>query len=166
MKKLILMRHAKADKSDFAQKDLERPLIKKGEKDAVKMAKKLYSMNIRPDLIVVSPAKRAEQTANLFAQEIGYDKEIRVLDNLYFGDENDILDIISEVENEVQTLMVVSHNPIIENLTTNLVEENDYYEYKTATICVLASYIKKWSNVNTQNFEVEHYLLPKNIEIS
>ncbi len=164
MKKLIIMRHAKSDNSDFSLKDIERPLNKRGEKDAPKMGKKLQSMNILPDLIISSPAKRAKQTAKLFAKEINYDKKIIIHDDLYFGDENDIINVISEVENDIQTLMIVSHNPTMESLTTVLSEENDYYQFKTATVCVLSTYAKKWNNIKIQSFEIQHHLFPKNIE--
>ena len=73
MKKLFIIRHAKSDWQDITLDDYDRPLNEKGEKNAPFMGKLLKEKNIRPDIIIASPAKRTMQTAELIAKEIGFE---------------------------------------------------------------------------------------------
>ena len=77
MKRLTILRHAKSSWKDTSLRDRDRPLNKRGERDAPKMGKRIDAAGIRPSLIVSSPAVRAWTTAKIIADEIGY--PIRVL---------------------------------------------------------------------------------------
>ena len=84
MKTLILVRHAKSSWEEVGMDDAERPLNERGKKDAPQMAIRLKDKNIKVDVFISSPAKRAHKTAKYFAEE--YDlskKEILVVNKLY-----------------------------------------------------------------------------------
>ena len=84
MKTVILVRHAKSSWKDSSLKDYDRPLNKRGKRDAPFMGKKIREREILPDLILSSPAKRARKTAIRVAEEIGYPKEkIQYDDKMY-----------------------------------------------------------------------------------
>ena len=70
---LILIRHAKSSWNNPLHSDFDRPLNERGNHDAPLMGKKLKLLNIIPDLIVASSAKRTRQTAKLIAEKVGYD---------------------------------------------------------------------------------------------
>ena len=161
MKKLILMRHGKSDWTDDALNDFDRTLNERGIKAASKMGEVLKSKNIVPDLILSSPAVRAKTTAELFAKAVGYQKEINLIDDFYFGEDESIVQEAKKTDNLVQTLMIVGHNPIMEEITSRLVVENEYVVFKTATIVVFSVPINKWSGLKNEICEIEMVLNPK-----
>ena len=86
MKTLFLIRHAKSSWDDTALPDKDRPLNDRGKRDAPKMGKRLAKRDVKPDLILSSPAKRALTTAEIIAKKLDYKlKDIVVDDRLYAG---------------------------------------------------------------------------------
>ena len=86
MKMLFLVRHAKSSWDDTALPDKDRPLDDRGKRDAPKMGKRLAKRDVKPDLILSSPAKRALTTAEIIAKKLDYKlKDIVVDDRLYAG---------------------------------------------------------------------------------
>ena len=121
MKKTVLiLRHAKSSWKDMRLRDRERPLNKRGERDAPEMGKRLRKLGYKPDLILSSPAVRAIETARKAAAEIGYEGKIIQDEALYMAEVGDYLDVISGVDESVTHLMLVSHNPGCEELFTFL----------------------------------------------
>lgn len=112
MKTLTLVRHAKSSWQDTGLRDSERPLNKRGERDAPEMGRRIKEHGIRPSLIVSSPATRAWTTARSIAAEIGYPLEfLQREDALYLASVDEILDVIASQDNGFNSLMVVGHNP-------------------------------------------------------
>lgn len=112
MKTLTLVRHAKSSWSDSRLSDRQRPLNKRGERDAPMMGKRIVEHGVRPSLIVSSPAARAWATAKIIAQEISYPTEfLQREDSLYLASLDEILDVIMAQDSEFNSLMVVGHNP-------------------------------------------------------
>jgi len=121
MKKITLVRHGKSDWTKQGLSDFDRPLNNRGKTDAPIMGKKLKSMNILPDLILCSPAKRAVKTAGKIAKEIGYTKKnIVYVQTLYGGDERSILNLIKETDDAINHLMIFGHNPDLTQLAVSL----------------------------------------------
>jgi hypothetical protein len=86
MKTLFLIRHAKSSWDDTALPDKDRPLDDRGRRDAPKMGKRLAKRDVKPDLILSSPARRALTTAEVIAKKLDYKlKDIVVDDRLYAG---------------------------------------------------------------------------------
>ncbi len=112
MKILTLVRHAKSSWKDTSLRDRERPLNKRGRRDAPEMGRRIREHGIRPSLIVSSPAERAWTTARLIAAEIGYPLEFLQKDgSLYLASVDDILDVVAAQDEGFNSLMVVGHNP-------------------------------------------------------
>lgn len=129
MKTLTIVRHAKSSWKDTSLPDRERPLNKRGERDAPVMGKRINEHGIRPSLIISSPAVRAWTTAKIIAREINYPSEfLQKEDSLYLASLDEILDVIVAQENGFNNLMLVGHNPgltefanyLVPGLTTNL----------------------------------------------
>jgi len=92
MKTLFLVRHAKSSRDDTRLPDKDRPLNDRGKRDAPKMGKRLAKRDVRPELILSSPAMRALTTAEMIAKKLDYKlKEIVVDDRLYPGDADEML---------------------------------------------------------------------------
>jgi phosphohistidine phosphatase len=112
MKTLTLVRHAKSSWSDTHLSDGDRPLNKRGKRDAPVMGKRMVEHDIRPSLIISSPAKRAWSTAKLVAAEISYPIEfLQREDSLYHASIDEILGVIVAQDNRFNNMMIVGHNP-------------------------------------------------------
>src|SRR3990172_9356587 len=98
MKTLYLVRHAKSSWKDVGLSDFERPLNKRGKKDAPFMAKLLRQQKIKPDLIISSPANRASATARIFCETLNYPFEDLLLEpRLYEASSHEILEIVKDI---------------------------------------------------------------------
>ena len=117
MPALYLMRHAKSDWHSAAQADFDRPLNQRGSKDAARMGEWLKQQNITPSLVLSSPAQRARQTVLAVADTLGM-KESEVVFNkeLYLADRATLLNILRTVPAATENVMLVAHNPGLDNL--------------------------------------------------
>jgi phosphohistidine phosphatase len=118
MKTLYVTRHAKSGKKeDPSYADIERPLKKRGKRDAPNMAQRLQKMKAIPDRVISSPAIRAQMTAKAMLQEWGWsetDPEIAEL--LYPGDADEILLWVPTLPQEADRVMIVGHQPDLSRL--------------------------------------------------
>jgi phosphohistidine phosphatase len=104
--------------------DRDRPLADRGERDVVKMGKRLAKRDVKPELIMSSPAVRALATAEVIATSLGCKrKDIVVNDRLYAGEADDLLDVIREIGDKHQRVMLVGHNPEMTELAHDLSSE-------------------------------------------
>lgn len=112
MKTLYLVRHAKSDWSHAATSDFERPLNKRGLKAAPLMGRRLRNQGCAPDLLLSSPARRARQTANLVATEIGYSlEEIEFVAAIYAAELATLIALIQNLPERATRVMLIGHNP-------------------------------------------------------
>ncbi len=112
MKTLYIIRHAKSSWDSSAKSDFDRPLNKRGLRDAPMMGRVLKQKSIKPDFIISSTAKRAKKTALIIAEQIGYKESDIIFDgDLYLASANEILEIIQNVSDKVDSLFVIAHNP-------------------------------------------------------
>ena len=112
MKTLTIVRHAKSSWNHPGLSDRERPLNKRGERDAPLMGQRVREQGIRPSLILSSPATRAWTTARIIAAAITYPLEFLQREkSLYHASVAAILDVIVAQDPGFNSLMVVGHNP-------------------------------------------------------
>ena len=129
MKTLTIVRHAKSSWSDSSLSDRERPLNKRGTRDAPVMGARIAAADIRPSLIVSSPATRAWTTARTVAKQIGYPLEfLQREDELYLASLDELIDVVAAQDPGFSSLMLFGHNPgltdfanyLVPGLTNNL----------------------------------------------
>ncbi len=112
MKTLYLIRHAKSDWSDPLLNDFDRPLNKRGKRDAPLMGNSLAKADIFPDLILSSPAVRALMTAVEIAKQISYESDLIIYNEaLYAANCDAIRDVVASIPSTCQTLFLIGHNP-------------------------------------------------------
>lgn len=146
MKTLFLVRHAKSSRDDPTLADKKRPLNERGLRDAPKMGKRLAKRDVKPDLILSSPALRARTTAELFADELDYKlKHIVIDDRLYASAPDDLLEVIRKRGGKAKRLMLFGHNPELSELANRL--SSDITELRTCAVAELAFDIKSWSDL-------------------
>ncbi|MEM9830826.1 MAG: histidine phosphatase family protein [Bacteroidota bacterium] len=159
IKTLYLVRHAKSSWKDTALADYDRPLNKRGKRDAPEMGKRLASKNIQPDLIFSSPAKRAKRTARAIAAEIGYDEtQIQWKKELYHATNETLLEQIRNILNQHQSLMLVGHNPGLTDLQNYLCREAIENIVTTGIVCIKFE-VAHWKDINSG--QLQWYDYPK-----
>lgn len=116
-KKLILLRHAKSAWNTPAETDFQRPLSERGITDAPKMGRWMSANKMVPDKLLSSTALRAAQTAECIAQAMGFERR-RIIwqENLYHASVRELLRVVTKNQEGVNTLMLVGHNPGLEDL--------------------------------------------------
>ncbi|TDY00962.1 SixA phosphatase family protein [Thiohalophilus thiocyanatoxydans] len=116
-KQLWLLRHARADAGDKGMDDTDRPLSHDGRDQATRLGQWLAQQDLRPGLIVSSPAVRARQTTELICRALGVDlNHIRYDPGLYLASRNELLGIIEGMTLPNSSVMLVGHNPGLEEL--------------------------------------------------
>jgi phosphohistidine phosphatase len=146
MKTLFLIRHAKSSRDDPTLIDRERPLDDRGLQAAARMGKRLAKCDAKPDLLVSSPALRALTTAQLFADELGYEhKDIVVDDRLYASSAGDLLAVIHALDKKVDRVMLFGHNPEIAELARRL--SSEIIDMPTCAVAEFRFDTNTWSDV-------------------
>jgi phosphohistidine phosphatase len=124
MKTLLILRHAKSSWDDPDLPDIDRPLNKRGKRDAPRVGQRLRQQDLVPDLILSSPARRARQTAEAVALESGFGGDIEIRTDFYPGEPDDYIENLGQLPDEVERVMVVGHNPGLESLLVELTGES------------------------------------------
>jgi phosphohistidine phosphatase len=122
MKRIILVRHAKAaDQGDFVS-DHERRLLEKGRLDAIEVAQRAKSNGYVPEKIFASTAIRAKATARIFASELGYPENDISFEQSLYGETSDatIISLVKKNDGGLSSIMIVGHDPSISEATKRL----------------------------------------------
>ncbi len=146
MKTLLLMRHAKSSRKDPNLTDHDRPLNKRGIRDAPRMGNVLRDEGLVPDLIVTSPATRAVATAEAVAKASGCRSELRVVAELYPGDSPSYVRVLREIPDDSRRVLVVGHNPAMERFLGELTGMMEILP--TAAVAVVELSIAKWKEIS------------------
>lgn len=161
MKRLTLVRHAKSSRKDRALADVDRPLKKRGKRDAPDMGERLAKRKVKPDRIVSSPAQRALDTARLLAGEVGYPTEDIVVDQgAYTFDAPALLRVIEGLDDTVEHVMLVAHNPALTDVV-NAVADLELENVPTCGIVDLEFSADTWAAVPSAHATLLHYDYPK-----
>jgi phosphohistidine phosphatase len=159
MKRLLILRHAKAKRGPDHPIDYERPLAKRGKEDAKRMGAELLDRGLAPDLIISSPARRARQTARRLAKAAELDRDaIEYQDSLYFEGTTAILDVISQLGGDARVLMVVGHNPTLEELLACVARH--YLPLTTCSVAIVEYASDGWENIEESTGDLRAVLSP------
>ncbi len=146
MKTLLLLRHAKSSWKYPELPDHDRPLNKRGKRDAPRIAKIIRDNGLVPDLILSSTAKRARKTAEIVAKTCGYAKNVDLTPALYHAAPRTYIGTLSNLADDYQRIMVVGHNPGLEELLKILVGRKELFP--TATLALVLLPLAKWRELN------------------
>src|SRR5262245_50225184 len=150
MKTILLLRHAKSDRDNPALADFDRPLAKRGLKDATRMGTVLTNFEHVPDRILASPARRAKETAELVAESCGYQKKIEWHEAFYTGGAEDIIAALQRLPDSVEEALLVGHNPTMEETVSALMlghEQETILRMATAALVCLQFGILTWADL-------------------
>ena len=162
MKTLYLIRHAKSSWKHPGLTDFERPLNSRGKKDAPFMGKVLKKRNIKPDVIISSPAKRAIKTAKLISKEIEFPKSNIVIEkSIYEGSVFQIFNVIRSIDNSNNIVFLIGHNPDFTSLA-NYLSNYPINNLPTCGIFCVEFNTASWKEVTEGIGVFKFYDFPKN----
>jgi phosphohistidine phosphatase len=159
MKTLFLLRHAKSSWKESDISDFDRPLNERGRRAAPFMGRLLSGRGLRPELIMSSPAKRARKTAKLFKEAGSFDAELTFDDRIYEASANTLLYVIGEVDDSLNSVMLVGHNPGMEGLIKVLTGDSE--PMPTAAVAVIDLDIDEWKQIRPASGRVAVILRPR-----
>jgi phosphohistidine phosphatase len=145
MKILLVLRHAKSSWNDPALDDHERPLNRRGRRDAPRMGELVREYGLMPDVVISSDAVRARLTTEAMAEALHYAGEILVDQRLYMASPDDILSLLRRVRQNAETVMIVGHNPGLEDLVEQLTGERQ--DLPTAALAQIVLPIDRWRDL-------------------
>ena len=180
MKTLGLLRHAKSDWQDARARDFDRPLNARGRRGAPLIGRHILEYDLahglRWDRILASPAVRSAQTIELAAAGAGMDAQHGFAVNwdrrIYLASSATLLDVLREQDDRVGAILMVGHNPGLEDLIFDLVPDDgnsplrDIVEEKfpTASFAVLELAIEHWSELDERDGRLVHLMRPRDLE--
>lgn len=163
MKTLSILRHAKSSWDEPGLRDIERPLLQKGIKRTQRVCKFMKKNGIVPDAIITSPAERAMQTTNIVVEELKLPVVPQVSRKLYPGRMEEILDVISELDDELKHVLIVGHNPVFTNIVDEMAENLHVDWLPTSGLVTINFNIKGWEYIATATGNYLHYAKPKEL---
>ena len=143
MKTLLILRHAKSSWKHSELSDHDRPLNKRGKRDAPRLGRLLQDEGLTPDLILSSTAKRAQKTAETVAENCGYAGDVLTTSDLYLAGPSNYRDVLRQISNDYDRGMVVGHNPGLEILLEQLTGKSE--QLPTGALVHLRLPIRHWN---------------------
>lgn len=164
MKKLIFIRHAKAEEGNPSISDFERSLTTKGKVTSMLMAGKLKEKDSFNGIIITSPAFRALETAIIFSKVLGIEPDkIIMSDKLYYKMNYHYLrEILSGINDEVKSVMLFGHNPSFSEITNNLCSRGCDFMPKCGIVNISFN-VENWSEVKQKDGKPVYFLKPEEI---
>lgn len=146
MKSVLILRHAKSSWKHPDVNDHDRPLNKRGKRDAPYMGELLRDKDLVPDFIVSSTAKRARSTAKAVAKAAGYKGEITLNQSLYAASPTAYIDVLRDLSNKYAQVLMIGHNPGLEQLVDMLTGEE--HTMSTCSLVHVQLRINSWNEMD------------------
>ncbi len=164
MKQLTIVRHAKSAWDNIDLSDHDRPLKSTGIKKTRKIINFLNSKNFSPDLILTSSAVRACETANMIADGIGYEKNlVKNTRSLYHAGVDDIYTEVFAIDNSVNSVMLVAHNPTLTDFVNEFVLPEIDNLPTTGTVCIEFE-TDNWEKISDAEYKVKFVVFPRMLD--
>jgi phosphohistidine phosphatase len=175
VKRLLLLRHAKAVSGDAKTDDHDRALNARGQHDAALMGAEMHHRLYVPDLALCSTARRTVETWAGIAPEFDVPPKVEFLDALYLASSKAILKLVQLTDDGVNTLLVLGHNPGLEECAAGLAQkptspnERTMFEqmrdkFPTCALAVLEFGIAHWHDVEAAAGALADFIRPKDLK--
>jgi phosphohistidine phosphatase len=170
MKTLTLLRHAKSGWDDPISRDFDRPLNPRGRRAARTVAREMKAQGLAFDLVLASPARRVIETLEEVAAGYGplrpdYDQR------LYLASTATLLEIVRATSDEAGRLLLVGHNPGLEELALCLSRRDEAglrgeveVKYPTGTVAEIALPVDHWAEVRERTGRIERFIRPRDLD--
>ena len=163
MKTLLILRHAKTQ-SDAPAGDHARELTERGHRNAAAIGAYIHNLTGTPDAIITSDATRALQTAEIVATAVNFAGPLTVEPRIYTADVNTLLALVRSILDEVNTAIIVGHNPGFEELAEALAGNHDQgVRLPTAALALLEFDVERWDTVRAGSGRLREVATPRTI---
>lgn len=161
MKQVLLLRHAKSSWDDAQLKDIDRPLAARGKKDAPRMGTFLKQAGYLPGAVISSTAQRARETTELCLEAAGLDKDMITWNkDLYYGSSLDYLEAIQQAPEDTGRIMLVGHNPKMEEIAGALCGGANIRMPTAALVC-FEQPANRWQQIARGLPQIKWMMIPK-----
>ena len=161
MKTVLLLRHAKSSWSNPKLPDFDRTLNERGRAAAKKMGKYMLKHKLRPDLVLISPAVRVRETADLLLKSAELRIELRQDERIYQAGPQRLAEVISTIDEEKKSVLLIGHNPGLEELLLLLTDHDE--QMPTASLAKIKIDVKTWSEVIAEKGILEWLVKPREL---
>ncbi len=162
MKTLLLLRHGKSSWDDPGMEDFDRPLNERGVNDAKLSGKYARRQKVKPDLVLSSPATRAKSTTELFMAAAGLKNPPAYDERIYEASARRLLQVLSEFDDDYESVLLVGHNPGFEDLCERLT--GTAKKLPTASLTCIDLKIDKWAGPKGGKGKLKWRMTPKKLK--
>jgi phosphohistidine phosphatase len=167
MKRLYLLRHAKSSWKDTSLPDHDRPLAGRGRRAAKAIGRYLRDQHIEPDLVLCSSARRARETLDRLEKAL-HASTVRVEEELYAASASTLLDRLRGVDDSVESVMLIGHNPGLQELALDLARPSSATDdiaakYPTAALATLEFTVSTWRELGRESGELVGLVRPRDL---
>jgi phosphohistidine phosphatase len=173
MKRLTLLRHAKSSWDDPQQRDFDRPLNARGRRAAVTMGTWMRDRELTFDLVLASPAVRVVETLAGVTKGLGRELDVRFEGAIYAASLGALLDLIGQVDDRIGEVLLVGHNPGLQELLLHLTHDASAglrakaaAKYPTAALAVIGLPVAEWLAIRPGEALLETFVTPRDLEKS
>ncbi len=159
MKTLYLLRHAKSSWKDVSLADIDRPLKKRGKNAADFIGRFLLDNKEFPDLILCSPAKRAKETIDIVKKSAKLLSGLRYDKRIYGANPHTLMKVVSEIDNNVNSVLLVGHNPAMEEFLESLTGQA--LRMPTAALAKINLRVGSWRELSMNEGELLFFVTPR-----
>ncbi len=165
MKKIIFVRHGRAEDQAPEISDFERSLTVRGKVISRQMAKRFREKESKPGIFVTSPAFRALETAIIFAEEFGIKPDNIIMDSYLYhkADLKHLFSILEKISEDADSVTLFGHNPAFTEMPDRLCAKGCEFLTKTSVVCISFP-AKTWSDVKTGSGRQEYFLKPDKLQ--
>jgi phosphohistidine phosphatase len=166
--RLWLLRHAKSSWGDPEMEDVDRPLAPRGVRAADRMRDYLDAEGIRPELVLCSSALRTRETLGRILPGLGPELTVRIEPSVYSFEPDQLLDRLREVPADVGSVMLIGHNPAMQELASVLASEGERLgelraAFPTAALAELDVPIGSWDELTPGSGRLERFVVPREL---
>ena len=167
MRRLMLLRHAKTERAEPGERDRDRKLTNRGRADAPTVGAYMARHGLIPDLALVSPARRAEETWTLVAAAFAKAPRVVIDERIYNANPEKLITVIGE-SRRARSLLLVGHNPSLHDLAVALIASGDVQarervseKLPTSALVVIDLPLNDWSLIHLHAGRLERFVTPR-----
>lgn len=171
MRRLLLFRHAKAERPEVGVEDRARTLMERGRKDAARIGAFMAAHALKPDRVLVSPAARTQESWKYLSGAFKPVPVATLTERLYDATPHAILAAIKEAPPSAHTLMLVGHNPGLHEVALMLIASGDidarerlHEKLPTSGLVIVDFAFDDWSKLHPQSGRLERFISPKTLD--
>lgn len=174
MKRLFLLRHAKTEAALGAKQDIDRVLLERGRRDAIAMAQYFVGRGLGCERVLCSTAARTRETLALFQPVALAHATQDIRDDLYLAEATELLDIVRSLDDKVSSVMLIGHNPGMEELALMLagpplsIEAEALHrrlreKFSTSALAVIGFDVPLWRDLRPGRGVLEDFMRPRDL---